>query len=1367
MSKFMRHALVSLAGILIICALPAAAQTSTPPPLNFGNNYFVTGDYVVAGVGLRGLGQLDPASGQYLATGTITMPDGTSVPSTGVPAGAQVVAAFLYWESVESTTTGSPTGQNGFFRPLYTGGPARYPISGVTLGNPNAPVSWSNGGCSGNAQGSKTIRAYRADVLPYLRQDSHGNILANQTYEVSLPDSGSNGGGTPLTLGATLVVIYRVISPDFPLKSIVIEDGAYAPANGSTNMIQPLQGFYQADKNPVSKLTQIVGNGQPNKFETVSLDNVALASVYGANAPAFIGYYNGSWDNPTWLLSGSSNPVMENDPSASTSTVPSGSNSGCVSWGAVIFSTTVKDTDKDGLLDKWEDNGGYTDALDGTFVPLVGACSGGPNQPATCAARNGNTQDVFLQMDYLCDGTVANPSATGAAACDPSTSTTGHSHYLDPNGQVMSDLTNVFSNRGITLHLTGGYAVQEAVCSTATESSHLLCPYPNQKGVLGWKVAVELLKSQPININPNTGSTWTESDCEAAAPGTCIRRFEHGKKDSYHYVLLGHSLGAAQWSLSGGSLLSASVDASGLATFAVTTDPKLTVNSTAGNGRITIGNVISAPALNNTYLVTNTWSVVNGTSTVYYFQVQTPVTGPMNLTLATDPNLAIGSGQAGSGSGVSDRGGADSLITLGSWGSAGTAVPVLEGTIMHELGHTFGLTHSGYSYIPTAKADNNYTPIIEANCKPDYLSVMNYLYQIDLLDGKYLDYSGQTLSGFNETTGFAGPLVDLGTLAPATYATTDWFTNDTSTLVGNPTPAKRHCDGTPITDGAKMYRVVSSTSSLTLPGIDLNFDGTPSETFTGYNDWANLDLRQIGATGSELIGAGIGGNWGGIGGTWGGIGANWGGIGGNWGGIGGNWGGIGGNWGGIGGNWGGIGGTWGGIGANWGGEENELDFTMATSSVRPPTALNGTPHDTRTSHSVTLTWTAPTGILAPIQYNIYRKSTQDTGYPTTPTYISGGPSFTDSTVSDCTTYIYLVTAVFTDTTDPTKVNESTPTNSFSYSVPCTPTNFSGTRSTAGITLSWSAAPRPSGSPASYTVIGYNLYRDNGTTPIATPTTTTSPYFDPITDGLVHTYYLTAVVSDQQGCTAGQYCRESTQVSTIVKGASTTTITGTSTNPSILGQPITVSFSVTPSNAGGSVTVSDGNGATCSGNLGSSGAGSCLLTPTEFVNNKPAVGPITLTATYAGDANYYGSTSAPYTQNVIYKFIGFLSPLNLTAYSGTFNLGKAVPLKWQLTDWSGAYVSQLSTLQTLTAIFNSGPAATCAASTSGTPFVLYSPSSGVTGNSTFRYDTTNNQFVFNWDTTSVSSTGAGCYTLVMVLNDGSAAKMASLQLVSKK
>ena len=42
------------------------------------------------------------------------------------------------------------------------------------------------------------------------------------------------------------------------------------------------------------------------------------------------------------------------------------------------------------------------------------------------------------------------------------------------------------------------------------------------------------------------------------------------------------------------------------------------------------------------------------------------------------------------------------------------------GTLMHESGHNFELTHAGPPKFP----------VREPNCKPNYLSVMNYLFQL-------------------------------------------------------------------------------------------------------------------------------------------------------------------------------------------------------------------------------------------------------------------------------------------------------------------------------------------------------------------------------------------------------------------------------------------------------------------------------------------------------------------------------------------------------------------------------------------------------------------------------------------------------------
>jgi len=227
----------------------------------------------------------------------------------------------------------------------------------------------------------------------------------------------------------------------------------------------------------------------------------------------------------------------------------------------------------------------------------------------------------------------------------------------------------------------------------------------------------------------------------------------------------------------------------------------------------------------------------------------------------------------------------------------------------------------------------------------------------------------------------------------------------------------------------------------------------------------------------------------------------------------------------------------------------------------------------------------------------------------------------------------------------------------------------------------------------------------------------------------------------------------------VRALTTTTIISITPNPVAVGQPTTVTFSVTVAAPGsgaptGTVTISDGAGATCTATLP---ATSCSLTSIT-------VGSHTLTATYSGDANFGGSSgNSSVQETVTYMFSGFISPL-VTAgtffapsFSGTANFGSAIPIKWQLLAGNGTFISSLSSLTSMQAIANSS----CAGPPTGQSFLLFSPTTGATGNSTFRYDSGSNQFIFNWDSSVVSS--AGCYTIVVQLSDGSPVKATTIQL----
>src|SRR5260370_5860512 len=124
---------------------------------------------------------------------------------------------------------------------------------------------------------------------------------------------------------------------------------------------------------------------------------------------------------------------------------------------------------------------------------------------------------------------------------------------------------------------------------------------------------------------------------------------------------------------------------------------------------------------------------------------------------------------------------------------------------MHEFGHSLGLTHGGFVRSQTA---DGYAFTFDPNCKPNYQSVMNYMFQVDLLDGA-LDYSEQVLNPLNETSA-SNP----NAITNPNYPTTKWYT-PTQPITGS--PATSHCHGTAITSSDTntiMYRVQGPATSI-------------------------------------------------------------------------------------------------------------------------------------------------------------------------------------------------------------------------------------------------------------------------------------------------------------------------------------------------------------------------------------------------------------------------------------------------------------------------------------------------------------------------------------------------------------------------
>ena len=1002
-SSSSRHYIAVRALLCIACAAMAcSAAFAQTPPLNFYKNYIVTGDYAVSGVGLRGTGD---ASG--FASGTI------KAPSPPLPGGADIVAAFLYWQTVEKDRS-SHAGQNGFFN--------LHAITGTVLGNDNAPVSWSAGGCAGSSNGTTTLRTYRADVRPFLSTDGSGVAQWITDYGVRLADSGSNGGGTPLTLGATLVVIYRVAgqgSP-FPLNAITIYDGTFAPSNSSQSMSLRIQGFYESSDNPnvldhghptPASLTEIVGNGQSNKGEQVFFNGNQL-TLPGGNFP-----FAGPWD--TLRTPVTMPPDLTDDQILTTSVVPTSTNSGCVSWGAVIVATTVKSSDGDGLIDSWkrQPRPGYPDySNNNDFVDLPGAASG--------------EKDLFIQIDWLAShdyitsgGTQGHTHMPKKAAIDMVGDAFLHSraqiHLHIDCGGCYPPLPGAAADPYIISGGSGGNVIDESnvVCQDqpATQNSPAIyCEFP---GVVAtsWKGGFETLKNHLEDPIPDP-------------PGTPPPpRFQHGRKDSYHYVLFGHALGLATnvWSISSGTLTSVVVNNDGTAK--VTTS---TPHGLASGARIRISGAVSpVPVSQQDFALNGTYPSITVTSdTTFTFSLLTSV--PVGT--YANPGLFVSSGAALSTSGWSDFAGADSLITLGLWRSDNPAddqvgsVLIQAGTLMHELGHTLGLQHGGGDAV---------------NCKSNFESVMNYMFQvrglIDIHSVANVDYSsGQGLSPLSESslsdgTGIGGN-VTYGTRWYAPFSQLDIQINN---LAGGHA-ATRHCDGTAIgaNETTPMVRLDGPAGAGApldwnnngqvdgAAGQDIDFNGpVTDQAFLDYNEWMNIvDLTQIGARkgvfgfssgvwGTLDVGAGgtlevgAGGTLDvGAGGT---LDVGAGGTLDN-----------------------GAGGT---LDVGAGGQESNFD--EANTTVDPPGSLTFT----TTKKSVILNWSAP-GFGQIRTYFIWR-AVVISGVPVSPnSYVNigsvsaaNGPApktFTDTNVKHNTTYKYFVTAALASPSKGVPGNQSGASN---------------------------------------------------------------------------------------------------------------------------------------------------------------------------------------------------------------------------------------------------------------------------------------------------------------------------------------------------
>jgi len=177
--------------VAFCCVVLVPASAFAQDQLRYSKSYTVVGDYAAAGVDVR------PSTAvNGFVKGTISM--------NGVPKNADIVAAFLYWETVAQTGATVPLAK-------FRGNTLSYARETSQQVDPSAAACFA----SGSGTGPYTVHMFEADVLHYLppQLDENGiptgKRLVNSAdlaasnlpdHEVTLPQA--NGGNTvPLSGG--------------------------------------------------------------------------------------------------------------------------------------------------------------------------------------------------------------------------------------------------------------------------------------------------------------------------------------------------------------------------------------------------------------------------------------------------------------------------------------------------------------------------------------------------------------------------------------------------------------------------------------------------------------------------------------------------------------------------------------------------------------------------------------------------------------------------------------------------------------------------------------------------------------------------------------------------------------------------------------------------------------------------------------------------------------------------------------------------------------------------------------------------------------------------------------------------------------
>jgi hypothetical protein len=283
-------------------------------------------------------------------------------------------------------------------------------------------------------------------------------------------------------------------------------------------------------------------------------------------------------------------------------------------------------------------------------------------------------------------------------------------------------------------------------------------------------------------------------------------------------------------------------------------------------------------------------------------------------------------------------------------------------------------------------------------------------------------------------------------------------------------------------------------------------------------------------------------------------------------------------------------------------------------AMSPPAQVANVSATAPGSNQVALTWTGQTGA---IRYSVKRSATAGGPYGIiAPPPILTASTFTDTTVAPSRTYYYVVSASSTAGEGPNSVEVAvtTPAGAATATVlgslPNPSTYGQPVTFTATVT---STAGTPTGSVTfmdGATILGSGTLNASGQTTFT------------VSNLLAGSHSITAVYAG-----GGSFSGSTSPVLTqTVNKAGTSTSLSSSVNPSVSGQTVKFTATVSPSTATGTVQFFDG---TASLGMASLSGGVAFLSTSAL-----SVGSHSITASFSGDGNYNGGNSTSLTEVVI-------------------------------------------------------------------------------------------------------------------------------------